>query len=315
VDFDGKVALVTGGGRGIGLSIVRALARAGAHVVLNDAGLAIDGQPDEPDLANRVAEELRREGLTVTPSATSAANLEGARALAQEAAAVGPVDILVNNAAILQDRMVFNLDPASWDAVIANNLNAAFYLTRSLTGDMRRRLWGRIINLVSSAGLVGSRGQANYGSAKGGLVALSRIAALDLARYGITVNAVCPFAQTRVTETIPPNTPWLVDYLTTVKGVAPPESVGRLVHYLCSEKAKIYTGQVFGVRGNELFLFSQPRPVGAITAIDPEHLDDAFFEDAFAWWEEQGLLTSLETDLMLMSRRLSNPRPIPPRVP
>jgi NAD(P)-dependent dehydrogenase (short-subunit alcohol dehydrogenase family) len=310
VDLDGKVALVTGGARGIGLAIVRELARSGAQVVLNDAGFAIDGRPDEPDLAGRQAEELRREGLKVTPSTTSAATLEGARTLTQEAAAVGPVDILVNNAAILQDRMIFNLEPSSWDAVIANNLSASFYLTRLIAPDMRSRLWGRILNMVSSAGLIGARGQANYGSAKGGLVALSRIAALDLARYGVTVNAICPFAHTRVTETIPPVTPWLVDYIATVKGVAPTESVARLARFLCSDRAKIYTGQVFGVRGNELFLFTQPRPVGAVSAADPEDLDQAFFEETFAGWEEQGLLTSLETDLMLLSRRLSNPKPI-----
>jgi NAD(P)-dependent dehydrogenase (short-subunit alcohol dehydrogenase family) len=315
MDLRGKVALVTGGGRGIGLSVVRELAGSGARVVLNDAGYAIDGSSEQPDLARTVCEELAREGWVVTPSATSAATLEGARSLVKEAGALGPVDILVNNAAILQDRMVFNLDPASWDTVLANNLDAAFYLTHLVAGEMRGRLWGRIINMVSSAGLIGSRGQANYGSAKGGLVALSRIAALDLARYGVTVNAIAPFAHTRVTETIPPTTPWLVDYIATVKGVAPPQSVARLVHYLCSERAKIYTGQVFGVRGNELFLFSQPRPVGAVAASDPDHLDEGFLDETFAGWEAQGLLTSLETDLMFMSRKLSNPKPVRPSTP
>lgn len=310
MDLEGKVALVTGGGRGIGLSIVRELARSGARVVLNDAGYAIDGSAEQPDLARSVSEELTREGLMVTPSTTSAATLEGARSLLKEASALGAVEILVNNAAILQDRMVFNLDPASWDAVLANNLDAAFYLTHLASREMRERLWGRIFNMVSSAGLIGSRGQANYGSAKGGLVALSRITALDLARYGVTVNAIAPFAHTRVTDTIPASTPWLVDYLATVKGVAPPESVARLVHYLCTERAKIYTGQVFGVRGNELFLFSQPRPVGAVAAADPDHMDPAFIDATFQAWEAEGLLTSLETDLMLMSRKLSNPKPL-----
>lgn len=301
---------MTGGGRGIGLAIVRELASAGAHVVLNDTGFSVDGKPENDALAREVSSALSLEGLKVTPSTSNPATLEGARRLLAEASAVGPVDILVNNAAILQDRMVFNLDPASWDAVLANNLDAAFYLTHLASGEMRRRLWGRIINMVSSAGLIGNRGQANYGAAKGGLVALSRIAALDLARWGVTVNAIAPFAHTRVTETIPASTPWLVDYLATVKGVAPPTSVARLVTYLCSDRAKIYTGQVFGVRGRELFLFSQPRPVGVTTAPDTEHLDEGFLDRAFAGWEDQGLLAPLETDLMLMSRDLSNSAPL-----
>ena len=306
MSIDGKVALVTGVGRGIGLAISRKLALAGAKVVVNDTGVTIDGTPDDPELAARIAEEIRQSGGKALASTQNAATLEGAKALVAEAEAMGPVEILVNDAAILQDRMVFNLDPSSWDAVISNNLSAAFYLTRLLSVGMRERLWGRIVNLVSSAGLIGNRGQASYGSAKGGLTSLSRIAALDLARYGVTVNAIAPFAHTRVTETIPSSTPWLVDYLATVKGVAPAESVAELVLFLCSKRARIYTGQTFGVRGRELFVFSQPRPVGILRAPDAAHLDAEFLERAFDVWEEGGVLAPLETDLMLMSRDLSN---------
>lgn len=303
-----KNALVTGGGRGIGLAIVQELARAGMRVLLNDTGFSIDGRPEDPELSTRVSEELSRGGLSVVGSRANAATPEGARALIAEAGSrLGQVDILVNNAAILQDRMVFNLDPTSWDRVIANNLSAQFYLTHMVSQGMRTRMWGRVINMVSSAGLIGNRGQANYGSAKGGLVSLSRIAALDLARYGVTVNAITPFAHTRVTETIPPTTPWLVDYLATVKGVASPQSVALLARYLCSERAKVVTGQVFGVRGSEFFLFTQPRPIGVRSTERNATPDEDFLDHAFASWESEGLFTPLETDLMVMSRKFNQP--------
>ena len=305
MDVEGSVALVTGGARGIGLAVARALAKGGARVIVNDAGLSIDGRAENPGLAAKVESELRKEGCEVRSSALDIATWEDCQGLHRFARETyGKVDILVNNAAILQDRMVFNMEERSFEQVLRNNLFSAFYLTHLCSRDMRERLQGRIVNMVSSSGLIGNRGQANYGAAKGGLVALSRIAALELARYGITVNAIAPFAHTRVTETIEPATPWLAEYLATVKDVARPESVGTLVSYLCSARAKVITGQVFGVRGDEVFLFSQPRPVGIARAGGKDGLDDAFLARTFDSWDKEGLFTPLETDLMYFSRRL-----------
>ncbi len=304
MDVKGSVALVTGGARGIGLSIVRSLAEGGARVILDDAGLSIDGREEDPTLAATVAADLRKEGWEVRPSALNVSRWEDCQALYRfTRETYGKVDILVNNAAILQDRMVFNMEERSFEQVLRNNLFSAFYLTHLCSRDMREGLQGRILNVVSTSGLIGNRGQANYGTAKGGLVALSRIAALELARYGITVNAIAPFAHTRVTETIEPTTPWLAEYLATVKNVAPPASVGTLVRYLCSQRAKVITGQVFGVRGGEVFLFSQPRPVGVARTTGKETLDEDFLARTFDTWDKEGLFTPLETDLMHFSRR------------
>lgn len=304
----GKVAVVTGGGRGIGRAIVEALANAGARVVLADAGLAIDGRPEQPHLAESVARALTAQGLEVLPYAERLESPADAATLVAQAQAVyGPVDILVNNAAILQDRMVFNLSPGSWDVVLANNLSLAFYLIREVSPAMRERRGGRIVNMISSAGLIGNYGQAGYAAAKGGLYALTRVAALDLARYTVTVNAIAPFAHTRVTDSITPRHPAVAEYLATVKHRAQPDSVARLVLYLCTDAARVLTGQVFGVRGPEVFLFSAPRPIGAHAA--PDTLSPEFLAETVAAWEAEGLLTPLETDLMVMSQPLVPPPP------
>ncbi|MDA8199254.1 MAG: SDR family NAD(P)-dependent oxidoreductase [Thermaerobacter sp.] len=304
-ELAGRHAIVTGGARGIGLAVARALGSRGAKIVLADAGLDPTGRPEDPSVAANAAAALRAEGIEAVPFVEALSTAETAeRLVAFATERLGPVDILVNNAAVLQDRMVWNLTMAAWDEVLAVNLSSAFYLLRQVAPGMRERRWGRVINMVSSAGLIGNTGQANYAAAKGGLAALSRVAALDLARYGVTVNAVAPFAHTRITDLIVPRHPAVAEYLTTVRGVASPDSVGQLAAYLATEEAKVYTGQVFGVRGGEVFLFSAPRPVGvqryANSTPTAENL-----AAAFARWEEQGLLTPLETDLEYMSRPLA----------
>jgi NAD(P)-dependent dehydrogenase (short-subunit alcohol dehydrogenase family) len=193
----------------------------------------------------------------------------------------GGIDIVVNNAAILRDAFVFRMDPRDWDAVIHNNLSAAFYLINAASAVMRDQGksgrggatydWGRFVNIVSSAGLYGNLGQAAYASAKAGLFGLTRVAAMDLQRAQITVNAVAPFARTRVTDIIQPANEAQKSYKERALKIGA-HHVANLVTALCAPAAKGITGQLLGVRGREVFLFGQPRPVAKLEVDKPETL-------------------------------------------
>ena len=286
--LEGRVALVTGGARGVGLAIARALAEAGAKLVIADNGTGIDGEGADPAVAREAARRLGGEAYV-----ESVASPSSARAAVELARArFGGIDILVNNAAILRDGFVFKADPRDWQAVIHNNLSAAFYTINAATPIMRDQAkvkrggpeyrWGRIVNIVSTAGFYGNYGQAAYASAKAGLMGLTRVTALDMARSLVTCNAIAPFAHTRVTETIQPANPAQAAYKErALKVDAAP--VGRLVRWLCAPTGDGVTGQLFGVRGREVFVFSQSRPAGRQIDGDPAALAKHF--------------TPLETDL------------------
>jgi NAD(P)-dependent dehydrogenase (short-subunit alcohol dehydrogenase family) len=217
----------------------------------------------------------------------------------------GGIDIVVNNAAILRDALVFRADPADWDAVIRTNLSSAFYLINAASRVMRDQGksgrgsqdnkgdgydWGRIVNIVSSAGLYGNLGQAAYASAKAGLFGLTRATAMDLAEAQITANAVAPFARTRVTDMIQPAD----EAQKTCKERAleiGAHHVANLVTALCSPDGKAITGQLLGVRGREVFLFGQPRPVARLEAGAPETLARDVLDKL------GGQFTDLTTDL------------------
>ena len=270
--LDGRVALVTGGGRGIGAAISRALAEAGACVVIADNGTGIDGMGADPKPAESLAKSIGKNADVFTDSVASPSAARAAVDLA--VSRFGGLDILVNNAAILRDALVFKGDPGDWEAVIRNNLSAAYYLTQSATQVMRAQFkagrglgdkydWGRIVNIISTAGIYGNYGQASYGAAKGGLVALMRVTALEMARSAVTCNAVAPFAHTRVTDIIQPANDEQAAYKERAMKVSP-DHVARFVNYLCLPAAQEVSGQIFGVRGREIFLFSQPRPIASL---------------------------------------------------
>ncbi len=295
--FDGRVAIVTGAARGIGLAIVEELYRGGAAVVVADSGVSIAGEDADATLAAGVARSLGERAVAFTDDmAAAGASQQVVRLAVQQ---FGAVDIVVNNAAILRDAFIFKGDRVQWECVIANNLTAAFALLAAATPAMRDqqkagRAPGRIVNIVSSAGLFGNFGQAAYASAKAGLVGLTRVVAMDMARSKVACNALAPFASTRVTESIQPANEAQAAYRERALRI-PAHHVARVCAFLASN-AHDLTGQLFGVRGRELMLFSQPRPVARVV-MEPGSAWDA---SAFAGALHAGFdskLTDLGTDL------------------
>lgn len=251
----GRAAIVTGAGRGIGRAIAESLAASGASIVVADVGASIGGDGADPAPAREVAAAIGKTAIAFTESVASPGV---AKQLVDTAVRnFGSLDIVVNNAAILREAPVFRLDPLDWDAVIRNNLSAAFYLTSAASAAMRDRgKRGRIVNIVSTSGLYGHPGRVADASAKAGLFGLTRAAAMDLAPAEITVNAVAPFAHTRATDAREPGA----------------HHVAHLVTALCAPAAQGITGQLLGVRGREVFLFGHPRPVARLEAATPETL-------------------------------------------
>jgi NAD(P)-dependent dehydrogenase (short-subunit alcohol dehydrogenase family) len=299
--LEGRVAVVTGGGRGVGLAIARALHAAGAAVVVADDGAAIDGDRPDPAVAQDVAGALGEGALAFTRDLSE----DGAPAAAVEVAtdAFGAVDLVVNNAAILRDALIFRARQDDWERVLRVNLHVPVALLAAATPRMRDQVKagrkpGRIVNIVSTAGLIGNFGQSAYAAAKAGLLGLTRVVAMEMARSGITCNAVAPFAATRVTDSIQPANDAQAQYKARALRV-PAEYVARLVGFLCASE-NTFTGQVLGVRGREVFLFSQTRPVVRVVA-EPLDRQDALALGGALEPEFADHLVDLATDLELFN--------------
>jgi NAD(P)-dependent dehydrogenase (short-subunit alcohol dehydrogenase family) len=274
-----KVAVVTGAARGIGREIALLMARHGAFVVVNDYGGAADGEGTSRTPADDVVREIKAAGGQAVANYESVATMAGGRSIIQTALDhFGHVDIVVNNAGILRDRMIFNMTEEEWDGVINTHLKGCFAVTRAAAPHMRERRWGRLINMTSTSGLVGNVGQANYAAAKLGIVGFTKVVALDMARYNVTANCISPFAWTRMIGTIPTETEAQKARVEKIKKMGP-EHIAPVAVFLASEAAKEISGQVLGVRGKEIMLFSQMRPIRSIhhdSGWTPERLAEMF---------------------------------------
>lgn len=255
-------SIVTGGGRGIGRATALALGGAGHAVCVNDTGAALDGGGTDPGPAEDVAAEIRAAGgqaLAMTVDARTSAAAGDVVARVEAWAGTAPA-VLVHAAGTLRDAMVHKASDEDWSETLGTHLTVGVELTRAMAAGIRRQGYGRIVYVGGAAGLVGNVGQAAYAVAKAGLFGLTRAVALEMAGRDVCVNYVIPFAYTRMTESIPPATVQLRDYLATAP-LARPEDVAPLIAWLCSEHAAGVSGQVFGARGAEVALWSQPRPV------------------------------------------------------
>jgi len=274
-----KVAVVTGAARGIGREIALLMARHGAAVVVNDYGGGADGSGGSRSPADDVVSEIKGQGGQGAANYDSVAATAGGRNIIQTALDhFGRIDIVVNNAGILRDRMIFNMTEEEWDGVIDTHLKGTFAVTRAAVPHMREKKWGRLINMTSTSGLVGNVGQANYAAAKMGIVGFTKVVALDMARYNVTANCISPFAWTRMIGTIPTETEAQKARVEKIKKMGP-EHIAPMAVFLASEEAKEVSGQVFGVRGKEIMLFGHMRPIRSIhrdQGWTPERLAEMF---------------------------------------
>lgn len=260
----GKSIVVTGAGRGIGREIALHCAGEGALVVVNDPGVATNGEGEDQAPAVQVVAEIAARGGRAVANFDSVTSPEGAKRMMELAVAeFGRIDGVVNNAGILRDRNFTRMSHEDWHAVLDVHLNGAFNTSIAAAPYFRQQGGGAFVHFTSASGLVGNFGQANYSAAKLGIVGLSKSIALDMQRYGVRSNCVCPFAWSRMIATIPTTTPEEQLRVERAKTMTP-DKIAPVVAFLLSDAAAEVNAQIFAVRRNEVMLISQPRPIRSV---------------------------------------------------
>jgi NAD(P)-dependent dehydrogenase (short-subunit alcohol dehydrogenase family) len=296
--LDGKVVLVTGGGNGIGKETALLAAREGAKVVVNDLGGGLSGG-DEGDAgpAEKVAAEIRAAGGEAVSNSDSVTDMRAVEGMIEQAKdTFGGLDAIVNPAGILRDTMFHKMSEDDWDKVIDVHLRGSFNVTRAAVELFREQEHGAFVLFTSTSGLIGNIGQANYAAAKMGIVGLSRIVAMEGERKNVRSNVIAPFAWTRMIASIPVKDEAGAQRVERMKNGMRADQVAQLAVALCADKAKDVSGQIFGVRGNEVVLFDQPRPVKSVARLegwDPESLLDQCMPAMKADFTDMGATASV----------------------
>ncbi len=268
--LEGKVVLVTGAARGIGRECALSAAREGARVVVNDLGGAVaGGDLGDADPAQQTVDEIKAAGGEAVADSHSVSEKRGAQAMVELALdTYGGLHSVINPAGILRDKMFHNMDDADWHAVLDVHLNGSYYVAKAAINHFRNQEEGAFVFFTSTSGLIGNVGQANYAAAKMGIAGLSKIIAMEGARKNVRSNVIAPFAWTRMIATIPVKDDASAERVKRMQDGMRADQVAQPVVALCSDAAKQTSGQIFAIRGNEIFLMSQPRPVRAMTRME-----------------------------------------------
>ncbi len=260
--LDGKTIIVTGAGRGVGKYIALMAAEEGANVVVNDLGAGVSDQQADAGPAEQVAEEIRAAGGNAVADTHSVADWDQAHAIVRTALdTFGDLDGVVNNAGLLRDGIFHKMTREDWESVVAVHLNGSFFVSRAAAEHFKMKASGAYVHMTSTSGLVGNLGQANYAAAKMGIAGLSRSISIDMARFNVRSNCIAPWAFTRMTGSIPEKNPLYAERMAMLDKLSHGQKVAPLAVALLSDAAREVTGQIVGARANELYLFSQPRPV------------------------------------------------------